>query len=81
MTYETELSKELSDAKDQIEDMHRHIGCLNKEVSLLGKRLDFANKDWGKQIKLALFWHGKFAIVKLENNALRRKLNDRRESS
>lgn len=53
--------------QDAIEDLEKRIGTLSHMIE---RNTAVTNR----RQRLSNFWHGKYTIVKQENNALRRKL-------
>lgn len=52
----------------------KRIGELETQLKWAQTRHDTQTRLTRREREMAVFWQGKFAIVKHENNALRRKL-------
>lgn len=63
----------LTDESDDA--LQQQIELLNRRETILERRIELLQKAYNRHVDLATFWHGKFALIKHENNQLRRKIN------
>jgi|SRR5579872_385445 len=72
MTYETELSQRLQDLQNQLAQVTQERDSLDRSKSVYQARIRLLESALARRDSAIVLWHGKFLMLKQENNALRR---------